>query len=110
MNINANDDGFNAGSSMVINDGSIYVTANADGLDSNASITINGGLVLAFGGNQPECGIDCDQSSFIINGGTVIATGGTTSTPSDTDSTQPSVILSQLAKRYITLRKMVQMF
>ena len=94
MNINANDDGFNAGSSMVINDGSIYVTANADGLDSNASITINGGLVLAFGGNQPECGIDCDQSSFIINGGTVIATGGTTSTPSDTDSTQPSVILS----------------
>lgn len=94
MNVNANDDGFNAGGGMVINDGSIYVTANADGLDSNASITINGGLVLAFGGNQPECGIDCDQSNFIITGGTVIATGGTTSTPSDTDSTQPSVVLS----------------
>lgn len=94
MNVTATDDGFNAGGGIVINNGSIYANVNADAIDSNAYININGGLILAFGGNSPECGIDCDQSNFTITGGTVIATGGSTSSPSITDSTQASVILS----------------
>ena len=62
------DDGLNARTSIIINDGTFYAEMSAgDAIDSNGSITINGGLVLAFGAQQPEGGIDCDMNEVQIN-------------------------------------------
>ena len=61
-------------------------------------MTITGGLVLAFGAQQPEGGIDCDANEIQITGGTLIATGGTNSSPSETESSQVSVLLGRASK------------
>lgn len=93
------DDGLNARTSIIINDGTFYAEMSAgDAIDSNGSITINGGLVLAFGAQQPEGGIDCDMNEVQINGGTLIATGGTNSSPSETESSQVSVLLGSASQ------------
>lgn len=93
------DDGLNARTSITINGGIMYAEMSAgDAIDSNGSMTINGGLVLAFGAQQPEGGIDCDMNEVQINGGTVIGTGGTNSSPSETESSQVSVLLGSASE------------
>ena len=93
------DDGLNARSSITVNGGILYAEiSNGDALDSNGTMTIAGGLVLAFGAQEPEGGIDCDMNEIEITGGTLIATGGTNSSPSETESTQVSVLLGSASQ------------
>lgn len=97
--ITGSDDGLNARTSITISSGTLYAEiSNGDALDSNGSMTIEGGLVLAFGAQMPEGGIDCDQNAIQITGGTVIGTGGTNSSPSETESSQISVLLGSAEK------------
>ena len=57
------DDAINSAGNLYIDGGYVYY--------------INGGVVIAEGGQQPECGIDAAEGySAFINGGTVIAVGG----------------------------------
>ena len=99
IEIIGSDDGMNARTSITINGGTFYAEmSGGDAIDSNGSITINGGLVLAFGAQQPEGGIDCDMNEVQINGGTVIGTGGTNSSSSETESSQVSVLLGSASE------------
>lgn len=97
--ITGTDDGLNARTSITINGGTLYADmTTGDGLDSNGSLTITGGLVMAFGAEMPEGGVDCDQNEITITGGTLIAAGGTNSAPSEAQSTQISLLLGGAAK------------
>ena len=87
------DDAMNAGRSFVLNNGELFLRSwNNDGLDSNGTIEINNGYLTAWGGDIPEAGIDCDMNRFAINGGLVIGVGGMTSTPTEGECTQASII------------------
>lgn len=87
------DDGINAKSQLIINDGRVYCNASGnDGIDSNGTITINGGLIVTSGSSAPEEGIDCDQNRFSITGGILIASGGATSNPTTNACTQRSLV------------------
>lgn len=71
-----------------INGGDIYINANGDGIDSNSSIVIDGGTITIDG---PQSGGDSaldHDGLFQINGGTVIAVGsaGMIENPSDTSA------------------------
>lgn len=93
------DDGLNARNSITVTGGVLYADISAgDALDSNGTMTIAGGLVLAFGAQEPEGGIDCDMNEIEVTGGTMIATGGTNSSPSETKSTQISVLLGSASE------------
>lgn len=89
------DDAMNASQDITISGGSLYAySTNNDGVDSNGTLTITGGTTYAFGTTEPEEGFDCDQNLFTISGGIVFGIGGTTSTPSSSTCTQPSVIIT----------------
>ncbi len=95
IEIKATDDAINAGKFIYINGGDIYAYSTSnDGIDSNGPITITGGRILAIGAQNPEGGIDCDQSTFKITGGIVLGLGGNTSMPTASVSTQYSVVMS----------------
>lgn len=99
IEITGNDDGLNARTSITINGGILYAEMTAgDAIDSNGSMTITGGLILAFGAQMPEGGADCDMNEIKITGGTLIATGGTNSAPSESESSQISVLLGSASK------------
>lgn len=72
------DDAINSKGNLYIDGEYVYARAtNNDAIDSNMNLYINGGVVIAEGGQQPECGIDAAEGySAYINGGTVIAVGG----------------------------------
>lgn len=72
------DDAINSAGNLYIDGGYVYARAmNNDGIDANKNLYINGSVVVAEGGQQPECGIDAAEGySAFINGGTVIAVGG----------------------------------
>lgn len=78
INIEAEDDGINAGGdggTITINDGTIYIKANGDGIDSNKNLIINGGKIYTAGSPiGGDAGIDTDDG-FEINGGELIALG-----------------------------------
>ncbi|GAE90048.1 carbohydrate-binding domain-containing protein [Acetivibrio straminisolvens] len=78
INLNSSEDGLNASNCIYINGGELYITSGYDAIDSNGSIYISGGYTLAFGGNFPEGGIDCDWNPLVITGGTLIAAGAPT--------------------------------
>lgn len=87
------DDGLNAGTAININGGRVYAYSTGnDAMDSNGTFTVTGGIVFAIGSNGPEAGIDCDANTFAITGGIVVGLGGSTSAPSSSASTVPSVI------------------
>ena len=72
------DDAINSAGNLYIDGGYVYARSyNNDGIDANKNLTINGGVVIAEGGQQPECGLDAaEQYCAYINGGTVVAVGG----------------------------------
>ncbi len=89
------DDVINAGTSLVINGGSIYAYASDnDGIDSNGTISISGGVIVSSGTKTPEEGFDCDQNRFAITGGVLVGVGGATSTPTSSACTQRAVVYS----------------
>lgn len=98
ITVSASDDGLNAAIDLTVNDGYVYIkTTKGDAIDTNGTINMKGGTVIAIGAGQPEGGIDCDRNNLNITGGTLVATGGTNSTPTESTSTQHSVLLSGAA-------------
>lgn len=93
VEVSAYDDCLNASKHIGIHGGKIYCySAGNDGIDSNGTLTITGGTIVSSGTLSPEEGIDCDQNTFTITGGTLIGIGGSTSTPTASQCTQPSLI------------------
>lgn len=89
------DDAINARSNITINGGYVYANAtNNDGIDSNGTLNVNGGVAISCGASAPEEGFDCDQNTFTITGGIIVGIGGTTSTPTASLCTQPSLVTS----------------
>lgn len=92
LDITTTDDGLNAGKSITINGGSIYVNSSVcDAVDSNGTLSITGGVLVAIGASAPEGGLDSDNSGFTISGGTFIGMGGSNSTP--TSCTQNTLVM-----------------
>ncbi|MBD0777898.1 carbohydrate-binding domain-containing protein [Maribacter sp. ANRC-HE7] len=95
ININSYDDGLNAGDDIYINGGNIYVyTTLNDAIDSNGGMTITGGTTIAIATrvDEPDGSFDCDDNTFKITGGTILGLGLNTSFPTESESTQNSVI------------------
>ena len=89
IEVEAYDDAINASKNITINGGEVYCYSTGnDGIDSNGTLTITGGVIISSGTNNPECGFDCDNSTFKITGGTAIGVGGSTSTPTSSVCTQ----------------------
>lgn len=90
----AYDDAMNASTDITISGGKVYCYSTSnDGIDSNGTLTISGGLVIAIGGDAPESGFDCDNSSnFKVNGGTVIGLGGSLQSSPSSASGQRSLV------------------
>lgn len=102
----AYDDGLNASSHIGITGGYIYCYSSGnDGMDSNGTLSISGGILIVSGAQTPEGGIDCDQNTFSITGGTVIGIGGSTSVPTPSQCTQPTIIYggSGISEVYLSL-------
>lgn len=100
--INTIDDGLNATSAIYINGGEIYINATTnDAIDTNGIFVVTGGRTIAFGGRNPETGIDIDRGkTFKITGGTLIAAGNRPPNDNGTptaETTQPSLVLSSLS-------------
>lgn len=88
----AKDDAINAADNIFFNGGVIHAQSDGnDAIDSNGKILVEGGLIIANGSRQPECGFDCDNNQFKITGGCLIGTGGSTSNPTASVCTQPSL-------------------
>lgn len=98
VKVRSTDDAINSSSHMYIKGGDVEVIATGnDGLDSNGNLYISGGKVRAFGARSPECGIDVNSEEgykLYFTGGEILAVGGGNSTPSDSQSTQPYVVVS----------------
>lgn len=97
VEVEATDDGLNAGKEIIINGGYIYTYSRAaDAIDSNGELAINGGIIVALGGFVPETGLDCDNdSNFIFTGGTVVSFGGANNnTPRNEKTTSYSLSFS----------------
>ena len=84
------DDAVNSSSHMYIKGGTISVIAtNNDGLDANGNLYIQGGSVMAFGGADPECGLDAAEQKYLyITGGNVLAVGGGNNSVTSTTGSQ----------------------
>lgn len=95
ININAYDDGINAIGHLYINGGNTYVYAKLnDAVDSNTGITVSGGTTIAISVrvDEPDGSFDCDDDSFKITGGTILGLALNTSFPTESESTQNTVI------------------
>ncbi|MDE5794092.1 MAG: carbohydrate-binding domain-containing protein [Muribaculaceae bacterium] len=97
INIRAYEDGTNSSSHTYINGGEIEVTTGTgDAIDSNGNIYIAGGKVTVIGASSPEQGLDAgDGYTVYITGGNILAAGGGNSAPSNSNSTQAYVVLTQ---------------
>lgn len=105
IEITATDDAVNAGSSLIINGGSLYAESSAnDALDTNGTLEINGGTIVAIGSAAPETGIDSDSDrNFTYTGGTVVALGGeSNNTPSSSSTTGKAVTCTASSTMAIT--------
>jgi len=95
FNINSYDDCINSDGTLYINGGNIYAySTRNDAIDSNAGITITGGTTIAIATrtDEPDGSFDCDDDTFKITGGTILGLGLNTSFPTESTSTQNSVI------------------
>ncbi|MBR1535462.1 MAG: carbohydrate-binding domain-containing protein [Treponema sp.] len=68
------DDGLNAGSSISISDGFVYVKSKGDGIDSNGTMSVSGGITVVCTYANDNSPIDFD-SSFKVTGGKILAIG-----------------------------------
>lgn len=95
--IRAYEDGTNSTSHTYINGGEIEVTTGTgDAIDSNGNIYVTGGRIIVIGAASPEQGFDAgDNYTIYINGRTMLAAGGGNSAPSNSNSKQAYVILTQ---------------
>lgn len=95
--IRAYEDGTNSTSHTYINGGELVVTSGTgDAIDSNGNIYITGGNVTVVGASSPEQGLDAgDNYTVYITGGKILAAGGGNSAPSNSNSKQAYVILTQ---------------
>lgn len=95
--IHAYEDGTNSSSHTYINGGNIEVTSKTgDAIDSNGAIYIKGGMIRVFGAGGAEQGFDAgDNYTIYFNGGTMLAAGGGNSAPTNSQSTQAYVVLTQ---------------
>lgn len=96
ITLNATDDGLNAAGGMdgsgfgrrtdtfttsgdtpsiVISDGTVYISASGDGIDANGIIEMTGGNVTVCGPTQGDTSILDYDASCTISGGTFIGTG-----------------------------------
>lgn len=102
LSITCTDDGINAAKNITINGGRVYAKATrGDALDSNGTIDIKGGTTVAVGAGQPECGIDADNRNINITGGTLVASGGSNTTPTESTSTQCSLMIGATEARSV---------
>ncbi|WP_117883646.1 carbohydrate-binding domain-containing protein [Aureibaculum luteum] len=104
ISINSYDDGLNAGDNIYINGGNIYVYATLnDAIDSNGGITVTGGTTIAIAvrTDEPDGSFDCDDNIFKITGGTILGLGLNTSFPTESESTQNTVILDGVSANTI---------
>ncbi len=69
-----NDDGINAGSSIAISGGFVYVKSKGDGIDSNGTVSVSGGVTAVCTYANDNSPIDFD-SSFKVTGGKLLAVG-----------------------------------
>lgn len=69
-----NDDGINAGSSIAISGGFVYVKSKGDGIDSNGTVAVSGGITVVCTYANDNSPIDFD-SSFKVTGGKLLAVG-----------------------------------
>jgi hypothetical protein len=80
-----------------INGGYIYIDAQGDGIDSNSSIVINGGTVIVNGPtNGGDSALDHD-GLFEINGGTVIAVGSNGMIENPSSKSEQNVLSAYLS-------------
>lgn len=99
ISIKSSDDGINAAkdsaSSLVINDGKIYVNAEGDGIDSNGTVVINSGTIVVDGPvSDGDSGLDYDVSCT-INGGYIFIAGSSGMAEGfSSDSTQCGALLA----------------
>ncbi len=92
IEIEAYDDCLNASKAIIINGGNIYCYSSSnDGIDSNGTLTITGGIIVSIGTTTPEEGFDCDNNMFKITGGTLVGLGGSSSSPTTSVCTQPTI-------------------
>ncbi len=69
-----NDDGINAGSSIAVSGGFVYVKSKGDGIDSNGTVSVSGGVMAVCTYANDNSPIDFD-SSFKVTGGKILAVG-----------------------------------
>ncbi len=94
INVTSTDNGLKADSALYVNGGNIYAYSTAnDGMDSNGIFTVTGGKVVTISTVLTQSGLDCGTRTLQITGGLVLGIGGTTSAPSSSVSTVPSVIM-----------------
>lgn len=104
--VKAQDDAMSSNGKIVFAGGDVFVwSMGNDAIDSNSrqtgAITISGGTVISCSQpGPPEEAFDCDFSPFVLTGGTVFGMGGSmggeATVPTETDDTQPTVVLSGL--------------
>ncbi|QDO93913.1 carbohydrate-binding domain-containing protein [Formosa sediminum] len=95
ITINAYDDGLNAIGHLYINGGTNYVYSTLnDAIDSNTGITVTGGITIgiAVRVDEPDGSFDTDDNIFKITGGTILGLALNSSFPTESVSTQNTVI------------------
>ena len=98
------DNGLNSGTDMNIYGGTIFSHSfDNDGIDSNGRIIISGGKIVAIGAGELESGFDCGTNAFRVNGGIFVGLGSATTKPSQSGSSQPSVLFNQRLEKGNTI-------
>lgn len=106
--VNATEDGINAGDSITIRGGYVYLKAQSgDASDSNGPTTISGGVIVAIGQSSgAEGSFDSEPGHpFAITGGILVGIAANTGQPTASACTQNVVVMGRLtAERTMALK------
>ncbi len=84
-----------AGTSLLISGGRLYINAGGDGIDSNGTLTVTGGEVYVDGPEDSGNGALDSSGEAVITGGTVVAAGSSGMAETfGVSSTQGSILLN----------------